>query len=94
MTVMMLMGYDPLTEQIKSWTFDSAGGYGEALWARDGNQWVGDAIGILPDGQDGSTLYVVKFTDDQSFSLQMRDREVSGQPLADAEVKYVRKAVK
>ena len=92
MTVMQLMGFDPLTDQVKSWTFDSVGGYGEALWTREGNQWVGQAVGVLPDGQDGSTTYVVKYGDDQSFTLQMRDRQVAGQPLADTEVKFVRKA--
>jgi len=92
MSVIMLMGFDPLTHQIKSWTFDSAGGYGEALWVRDGNQWVGNAVGVLPDGDDASSTYVVKFTDENNFSLHMRDRRVGDQPLADAEVKYVRKA--
>jgi uncharacterized protein (TIGR02246 family) len=92
MTVMLLIGFDPITDQVKSWTFDSLGGYGEALWARDGNQWVGQAVGVLPDGDDGSTTYVIKYGDDQSFTLQMRDRQIGGQPLADAEVKYARKA--
>jgi uncharacterized protein (TIGR02246 family) len=92
MTVLQLIGFDPLTQQIKSWTFDSVGGYGEALWTREGNQWVGQAVGVLPDGQEGSTVYVVKYTDDQSFTLQMRDRQAAGQPLADTEVKFVRKA--
>ncbi len=92
LTVLYLFGYDPVSEQVKSWTFDSAGGYGEALWARDGNQWVGQAVGVLPDGGSGSTTYVVKYTDDQTFTLQMRDRQVAGQPLADSDTKYVRKA--
>jgi uncharacterized protein (TIGR02246 family) len=92
MSVIQLMGFDPLSGQMKSWTFDSVGGYGEALWGRDGNQWVGMAVGVLPSGDDASSMYVVKFTDDQNFTLQMRDRRVGDQPLADAEVKYVRKA--
>jgi uncharacterized protein (TIGR02246 family) len=92
LAVMYLFGYDPVSEQVKSWTFDSAGGYGEALWTLDGNQWVGQAVGVLPDGGSGSTTYVVKYTDDQTFTLQMRDREVGGQPLADSNTKYVRKA--
>jgi uncharacterized protein (TIGR02246 family) len=92
MTVIMLMGLDPLTGQIKSWTFDSAGGYGEALWGRDGNQWFGSAVGVLPDGDEASSIYVVKFTDENNFTLQMRDRRVGDQPLADAEIKYARKA--
>jgi uncharacterized protein (TIGR02246 family) len=92
MTVMMMIGFDPLTEQVKSWTFDSLGGYGEALWSRDGHQWLGQAVGVLPDGQDGTTTYIIKYEDDHSFTLQMRDRLVAGQPLPNAEVKYVRKA--
>jgi uncharacterized protein (TIGR02246 family) len=92
MTVLYLFGYDPVSEQVKSWTFDSAGGSGEALWTRDGNQWTGKATGVLPDGGAGSTTYIVKFVDENNFVLQMRDRQVAGQPLADSETKYVRKA--
>jgi uncharacterized protein (TIGR02246 family) len=90
--VVYLFGFDPVSDQIKSWTYDSAGGYGEALWTRDGNQWVGRAVGVLPDGGEGSTTYVLKFVDDNSFVLVMRDRQVAGQPLTDSETKYVRKA--
>jgi hypothetical protein len=92
MTVMYMFGFDPVAEQVKSWTFDSLGGYGEALWTRDGNQWVGRAAGILPDGQSGETTYTIKFIDDNTFVLQMRDRQVAGQPLADSDTKYTRKA--
>jgi uncharacterized protein (TIGR02246 family) len=92
LTVMYVFGFDPVTEQVKSWTFDSLGGYGEALWTREGNQWTGRAAGVLPDGGAGSTTYIVKYVDDQNFVLQMRDRQVAGQPLADSETKYVRKA--
>ena len=92
MSVMYLFGFDPVSEQVKSWTFDSAGGYGEAFWTRDANQWVGRAIGVLPDGGSGSATYVLKYINDESFVLQMRDRQVAGQPLADSETKYVRKA--
>ena len=92
LTVMYLFGYDPVSEQVKSWTFDSAAGYGEAFWTREGNTWVGRATGVLPDGGAGSTTYTVKFVDDNTFVLHMRDRQVAGQPLADSETKYVRKA--
>jgi uncharacterized protein (TIGR02246 family) len=92
LAVTYLFGFDPVTEQVKSWTFDSVGGYGEALWTREGNRWTGQAAGVLPDGGSGSTTFVVKYVDDNSFTLVMRDRQVAGQPLADSETKYVRKA--
>jgi uncharacterized protein (TIGR02246 family) len=92
LTVTQLVGFDPLTGLVKSWTFDSRGGYGEGLWQRDGNSWVSETAGVLPDGQVGGAINVVRFVDDQTFVFQSRDREVGGQPIPDAEVKFVRKA--
>src|SRR5262245_48138324 len=54
--VIQLVGWDPLTEQIKSWVFDDQGGYGEALWARSGNSWSSDSTGVLPEGTMGSAF--------------------------------------
>ena len=51
MTVTQRIGWDPLTKQIKSWVFDSEGGYGDGLWTRKGNQWVIKSTGVLPDGR-------------------------------------------
>ena len=56
------------------------------------NQWVGRAAGVLPDSGAGSATYVLKYINDDNFVLQMHDRQVAGQPLADSETKYVRKA--
>jgi uncharacterized protein (TIGR02246 family) len=92
MLVTQLVGYDPLTERIKSWTFDSKGGYGEGLWSRDGNWWMVETAGVLPDGQTGTARNVIRFVDDRTVLFQNRDREVGGQPIPDAEVKLVRKA--
>ena len=37
MKVTQRIGWDPVTKQIKSWFFDSDGGYGQAYWTRNGN---------------------------------------------------------
>jgi uncharacterized protein (TIGR02246 family) len=92
LAVMQLIGFDPLTGQIKSWTFDSHGGYGEGLWERDGNSWVAETAGVLPNGQIGTAVNVIRYLDDKSIQFQTRDREVGGQPIPDGEVKLVRKA--
>jgi uncharacterized protein (TIGR02246 family) len=90
--VMQLIGFDPLTGQLKSWTFDSRGGYGEALWKREGHSWVGQTAGVLPGGQTGTAVNVIRYVDDKSMQFQSRDREVGGQPLPNAEVKLTRKS--
>jgi uncharacterized protein (TIGR02246 family) len=91
MSVMQLVGYDPLGGQIKSWTFDSRGGYGEGLWTRDGNSWVVETTGVLPGGQTGRGVNVIRYVDENTIVFQSRDREVGGQPIPNSEVKLVRK---
>jgi uncharacterized protein (TIGR02246 family) len=91
MAVKQLVGYDPLTNQIKSWTFDSLGGYGEGLWTREGNSWVIQTAGVLPGGQTGTAVNIIRHIDDNHVVFQAKNREVAGQPIADSEVKLVRK---
>jgi hypothetical protein len=31
-----MIGKDPASRELRSWTFESAGGFGEATWSRDG----------------------------------------------------------
>ena len=84
------MGWDPATEQIKSWVFDDQGGYGEALWTRNGNTWTSQSSGVLPDGSTGSAVNVLKYQDDSTFIWQSLRREADGQPLPDVEAKFTR----
>jgi uncharacterized protein (TIGR02246 family) len=84
------IGFDPVSGQIKSWTFDSRGGHGEALWTRDGNNWHAESTGVLADGRIGSALNSVRFVDDTHLEWRSTDRNVEGQPMPDAEVKFVR----
>jgi uncharacterized protein (TIGR02246 family) len=51
MTVSQRIGWDPLAKQVKSWVFDSEGGYGDALWTRDKERWIIKSTGVLPDGR-------------------------------------------
>jgi uncharacterized protein (TIGR02246 family) len=88
------VGWDPVTEQIKSWVFDDQGGYGDALWTRNGNTWRSDATGVLPDGTTGAAVNVLKYQDDNTFVWQSQRREADGQPLPDVEAKFTRQAPK
>lgn len=59
MTVSQRIGWDPLTKHVKSWVFDSEGGYGDSLWARNGDQWVIKSTGVLPDGRVATATNVL-----------------------------------
>jgi uncharacterized protein (TIGR02246 family) len=59
MTVSQRIGWDPRTKQVKAWVFDSEGGYGDELWARNGKQWVIKSTGVLPDGRSASSTQLL-----------------------------------
>ena len=45
-----VVGWDPRSESVHSWVFDSDGGFGENAWVRDGNRWLIKYTGTLADG--------------------------------------------
>jgi uncharacterized protein (TIGR02246 family) len=59
MTVTQRIGWDPLTHRIRSWEFDSEGGFGEGTWSRDGERWVIKHTGVRPEGVAASSTNVM-----------------------------------
>jgi uncharacterized protein (TIGR02246 family) len=88
------VGWDPVNRRVRSWVFDSTGGFGEGYWERQGHKWVVGASGILADGGTGESTNVYEYKDDRTIHYRSVDREVDGQPVADVEVKLVRKTAK
>jgi uncharacterized protein (TIGR02246 family) len=94
MLVTQRVGWDPVNNMVRSWVFDSTGGFGEGYWQRDGNKWVVGASGILADGGTGGSTNIYEFKDHNTILYRSVDRDVDGQPVADVEVKLVRKTAK
>jgi len=94
MVVVQRIGWDPHHEMIRSWVFDSQGGFGERHWAREGRRWTVECSGVLPDGGTGGSTNVWEYVDGKTFVWRATDREVDSQPIADVEIKFVRKAQK
>jgi uncharacterized protein (TIGR02246 family) len=91
LSVAQWVGWDPQSGQLKSWFFDSRGGHGEGLWERNGNTWTIATVGVVADGRTGSSTNSLQHVDDGTFVWKSRDRELDGQPIADAEIKLIRK---
>jgi uncharacterized protein (TIGR02246 family) len=92
LTVVQFFGWDPVDGVIRSWFFDSQGGYGGGDWERQGNTWSADWSGVLADGQAASSVNSIQFVDDKTFLFRSVDRDIGGMPMADVEAKFVRKA--
>jgi uncharacterized protein (TIGR02246 family) len=91
-SVMQRIGWDPLTRKIKSWNFDSDGGYGEGTWKKAAaNSWIVRATGVLPDGRQTSTTNVYKFDGEDSFTWKSTSVRVDAEAPPELNIKFVRK---
>ncbi len=77
------IGWDPIKKQIRSWTFDEDGGFGEATWTRDDNRWVIKSELVLSDGKKISATNIVTRIDAEDMTWQSKDRTVDGKPVPD-----------
>jgi uncharacterized protein (TIGR02246 family) len=85
------IGWDPLTKQIKSWIFDTEGGYGEGLWTKVGDRWVVKMTGVLPDGGTASSTNTFEPLRRDEFQYSSTDRIIGGDAQPDQSVRVVRK---
>ncbi len=79
MSGMQIVGWDAANNQIRSWVFDSNGGFGDGMWTADGDNWIIQATGTLPDGRKTSATNLLKKIDDDSFTWQSINREADGE---------------
>ena len=78
-----VIGWDPRLHRIRSWTFDSDGGFGESIWTHDGDRWIVKHNGTLADGSDLSVTHILTHADKDSVTLQSKDRLVNGEKQLD-----------
>lgn len=91
LNVSQRIGWDPLARTIRSWVFDSAGGFGEGVWLPDGDNWIIKANGIRPDGSIASATNYMTRSGADGYVWQSVDRVVGNEMQAPIEVKVVRK---
>ena len=77
------IGWDPVKGNIRSWLFDSDGGYGEANWVPDGDKWIIEASSVRPNGKLVKETHIITLLDQDKMSLETRDRTLDGKPLPD-----------
>lgn len=79
------IGWDPLNKTIRSWMFDSEGGYAEGVWTHDGEKWVSKMTGVTRGGKPASALYTMTPLDKNRMTLQTVDRVIGDKKLPDGE---------
>jgi hypothetical protein len=75
------IGWDPLAKQVRSWTFETNGGFGEGKWTRDGDKWVVKATAVLRDGKNLTATNVLTRLDADTLTCEAKDRTEDGKEL-------------
>lgn len=78
-----IIAWDPVKNVIRSWVFDSDGGFGEGTWEKVDKSWYATMHYTLSDGRIASSENVYTPVDDRSYTFASIDREVDGEILPD-----------
>jgi len=76
-----IIGWDPAAKQIRSWVFDTDGGFAEGRWTKKGNRWVITTAETLSDGKKAASVNVITYVDENTFRWKSVNRTVDGQLL-------------
>jgi uncharacterized protein (TIGR02246 family) len=85
------IGWNPLTQSPRSWSFDSDGGFAEGIWTAIEAGWLVKSTSVLADGQLGSATIEIKPESADKFTMRGRDRVRGGVAEEDFQVTVVRR---
>ncbi len=85
------VGWDPAAMQVRSWVFDSDGGFGEGRWSQIDDRWMIKSTAVLPDGAQGSATIVLEPAGPDKFVMRGLDRLLGNEPQPDYTMTIVRR---
>lgn len=86
-----IIAWDPVKKAVRSWIFDSDGGFGEGTWEKVDKSWYATMRFTLGDGRIASSTNIYTPVDDTSYTFASEDREVDGEVLPDMDPVTVEK---
>lgn len=80
-----IIGWNPRSEQLVSWTFDSSGGYGTGAWTATTTGWQIESTGVTSDGVPTfSKDHLIRVPgDDNVFGWRSADRKLGDTKIPD-----------
>jgi uncharacterized protein (TIGR02246 family) len=86
------IGWDAIDKQVRSWTFYSGGGFGEATWTREGNSWSSNVRARTAAGGQVTATGIITKIDDDNMSWQLTKLNVDGKSIPDMPVLKLKRA--
>ena len=72
------IGWDPARKKIRSWTFDSQGGFFNGLWTKHDKQWLVNSAGVTASGDTVTSTSLYTLHDPEMVTWQYRSLIVAG----------------
>jgi uncharacterized protein (TIGR02246 family) len=91
-----IIGWDPLKNHIRSWLFDSAGGFAEREWKfrsgeNEDDRWLIHGNGVLQGGQKASAVHIITPVDNNHYTFEAVARELGGELLPNIDETLIRR---
>jgi uncharacterized protein (TIGR02246 family) len=86
------IGWDAAAKHIRSWSFNSNGGFSEATWSHDGNKWSAKSTATTRDGKKLTGTNTITKVDADHFTFQSTKRTLDGKELPDGDVIKMKRA--
>jgi uncharacterized protein (TIGR02246 family) len=80
------IGWDAAEKQVRSWSFYSHGGFGEAIWTGESGKWAIKTTARMADGKKVTATNMLTRTDDDHLTWQMTGLTVDGKSLPDPQL--------
>ena len=77
------IGWDPLAKTIRSWVFDSEGGFGKGTWTRDGDEWIVKSTGVHARRKKLSATHIITRVSKDRMTRETKERIVGGEMTPD-----------
>jgi uncharacterized protein (TIGR02246 family) len=90
-TGFQVLALDPAAKALRSWTFETGGGLGEAAWTRTDKGWTAKSTAVTPGGEPVTATTELTPIDANAFTWKSVDRTVGGEKVPDVgPIKVVR----
>lgn len=86
------IGWDPASKQLRSWTFESDGGFAEGAWMPDGEKWTNRVSAVLRNGSLMTSTTVVTRVDADTLTWQSKEQVMDGKALPDSPIVTMKRA--
>ncbi|WDQ17833.1 nuclear transport factor 2 family protein [Rhodopirellula sp. P2] len=86
-----MIGYDPQSNRVKSWTYFADGSFGNGHWAGEKDHWRMEMTQTLADGGQATATCIVRPVDRDTMTVRIISRVVNGEPLPNGQAVTLRR---